>query len=75
MDAPINEKIQALYDQAIWVSGQGECMTGGVDTDRFARLIIEECVRVVRARYMGDNNREDMEVLRCVEDLKKHFGL
>lgn len=22
-------------------------------------------------RYMGDNNREDMEVLRCVEELTK----
>ena len=36
---------------------------------------IHECVKVVNSRYMGDNNREDMEVRRCVEDLKKHFGV
>jgi hypothetical protein len=24
---------------------------------------------------MGDNNREDMEVLRCVADMKKLFGV
>ena len=40
-----------------------------------ADLTIHECVKVVNSRYMGDNNREDMEVRRCVEDLKKHFGV
>ena len=40
-----------------------------------ADLIIQQCVKVVNSRYMGDNNREDMEVRRCVEDLKKHFGV
>jgi hypothetical protein len=27
----------------------------------------------VYRRYMGDNNREDLEVRRCVEELKQHF--
>ena len=26
---------------------------------------LREAAAAVRARYMGDNNREDMEVLRC----------
>ena len=43
--------------------------------EKFAELIIQECIGVVDARYMGDNNREDMEVRRCVADLKKHFGV
>jgi len=43
--------------------------------DLFAKLIVEECIDVVNKRYMGDNNREDMEVLRCVKNLKKHFGV
>ena len=38
-------------------------------------LIVRECIGVVNRRYMGDNNREDQEVRRCVEDLKKHFGV
>ena len=41
---------------------------------KFAELIVRECIGVVNKRYMGDNNREDMEVRRCVEDLKKHFA-
>ena len=40
-----------------------------------ARLIINDAIKVIKRRYMGDNNREDMEVLRCVEDLKAHFGV
>jgi hypothetical protein len=41
----------------------------------FAELIIKECVGVVEKRFMGDLNREDMEVRRCAKDLKKHFGV
>lgn len=30
---------------------------------------------ILQKRYMGDNNREDLEVLRCIADVKKHFGV
>ena len=37
--------------------------------DRFAALVAaaerEACAKVCEARYMGDNNREDMEARRC----------
>lgn len=42
---------------------------------KFAELIVAECIHVLNKRYMGDNNREDMEVRRCVEDIQKHFDL
>ena len=42
---------------------------------KFAESVVKEAIWVVSKRYMGDNNREDMEVRRCVEDLKKHFGI
>jgi hypothetical protein len=42
---------------------------------KFAELIVQEAITIVNKRYMGDNNREDMEVRRCVEDLKKNFGV
>ena len=45
------------------------------EVEKFAELIVQECIGVVNKRYMGDNNREDFEVRRCVEDLKKHFGV
>ena len=43
--------------------------------EKFAELLIQECIITVKKRYMGDNNREDMEVLRCVSELKNHFGV
>lgn len=46
-----------------------------VDTDKFAELIVQECIKVLNRRYMGDNNREDFEVRRCIDDVKKHFGV
>jgi len=41
----------------------------------FAELIVQEAIDVLQKRFMGDLNREDMEVRRCVEDVKKHFGV
>jgi len=43
--------------------------------ERFAELIVQECIDTVKKRFMGDLNREDMEIQRCIEDLKKHFGV
>lgn len=41
----------------------------------FAELIVRECISTLNKRFMGDLNREDMEVSRCIEDVKKHFGV
>ena len=69
----MNERIKELAKQATqqysptyytqeWIQG-------------FAGLIVAEAIAVVQKRFMGDLNREDMEVRRCVKDLKKHFGV
>ena len=50
-----------------------EAGLGWVDADaqleRFAALVAaaerEACAKVCESRYMGDNNREDMEARRC----------
>jgi len=31
---------------------------------------LEACAKVCDARYMGDNNREDMEARRCAEAIR-----
>jgi hypothetical protein len=41
----------------------------------FAELILKETISVLQKRFMGDLNREDMEVRRCIADVKKHFGI
>lgn len=42
--------------------------------ERFAALVAaherEQCAKVCDARYMGDNNREDMEARRCADDIR-----
>jgi hypothetical protein len=42
--------------------------------ERFEALIRaderEACAKVCDERYMGDNNREDMEVKRCAEAIR-----
>ena len=53
-----------------------ECMNlaDGLDVEKFAELVRaderEECAQVCEARYMGDNNREDMEARRCAEAIR-----
>ena len=42
--------------------------------ERFVKLVRaderEACAKVCDARYMGDNNREDMEAKRCAEAIR-----
>ena len=43
--------------------------------EKFAELIVQECIDTLSKRFMGDLNREDMEIRRCIEDVKKCFGV
>ena len=69
----MNERIRKLAEQAYELSDISN--SGELFEEKFAESIIRECIATVQKRYMGDNNREDMEVLRCVADMKKHFGV
>ena len=72
----MNERIKELIKQAtsthINEDGAGFHNFSKI---KFAELIVHDAIATVQKRYMGDHNREDMEVLRCVIDLKKHFGV
>jgi len=71
----MNERIHTLAEEAgLYCDGTPDAWDQEA-IEKFAELIVRECVGVVNKRYMGDNNREDMEVRRCVEDLKRHFGV
>ena len=71
----MNPRIQELIKQATILEDNDLFVREVFDREKFAELIVRDCVNVLNKRYMGDNNREDMEVRRCVEDLKKHFGI
>lgn len=67
------EIIRELADHADrMLVGEGDISMSAFE-EKFAELIVRECIGVVNKRFMGDLNREDMEVRRCVDDLKKHF--
>ena len=68
----MNKRIQELYKQAY---GYFSCPALDPETEKFAELIVQDCLDVLNSRFMGDLNREDMEVKRCIEDVKEHFGV
>jgi len=73
----MNERIKQLAEQAsvssLWMSGTDQ--QGNPILEKFAELIVQECIGVLNKRFMGDLNREDMEVRQCIADVKKHFGV
>jgi hypothetical protein len=72
----VNELIRELTEQAWDTTAVSPNFGHPVSfAEKLSELIIQECIETVHKRYMGDNNREDMEVLRCVSELKNHFGV
>jgi len=84
----MNERIKELaYQAGLYYYPRGTCCMDEMfprhfnvaEADeaytKFAELIVKECVTVLNNRFMGDMNREDLEVRRCVVDIKEHFGV
>lgn len=69
----MNENIKNLIENIRTdTSGRWVSVT---ELEKFAESIVWECINTVDKRFMGDLNREDLEVRRCVADLKRHFGV
>ena len=62
-----NGIVRTMPGSSVWAGLNAEL-------ERFAALIAAEereaCAKVCDARYMGDNNREDMEAKRCAETIR-----
>jgi hypothetical protein len=75
----MNERINELFEQALEEFSVGNkyatIIVPNPLKEKFADLIVDEAIAVVQRRFMGDLNREDLEVRRCVEELKLHFGV
>jgi hypothetical protein len=69
----MNERIKELAIQANVL--HTDFFDNEWEVEKFAELFMAECFGVLRKRFMGDWNREDQEVLRCIEDIRKHFGV
>ncbi|MFY8038887.1 MAG: hypothetical protein ACOVN4_04380 [Bosea sp. (in: a-proteobacteria)] len=69
------DDIIRMAREAGWEIGDDLSDGFGVRLERFAALVradeIEACAKVCEARYMGDNNREDMEARRCAAAIRE----
>jgi hypothetical protein len=88
MENKMNERIKEIAEQAGFTVARGWGLKDTVPEDvfianvcvsnemkKFGELILKETISVLQKRFMGDLNREDMEVRRCIEDVQKHFGV
>jgi hypothetical protein len=74
----MNERIKKLAEQALKHpdnDNDGLTVFDNDELKKFGELILKETISVLQKRFMGDLNREDMEVRRCIADVKKHFGV
>jgi hypothetical protein len=75
----MHARIRQLVVQSGFDTWSDTVIVDGVDITRtvenLAKFIIADAINTVEKRFMGDLNREDMEVRRCVEALKEHFGV
>ena len=61
----MNERIAKLYDQAIIIEDGGDYVCGELDPEKFAELIVRECVGIAD-EYDGVGST-------IVSRIKKHF--
>ena len=78
----MNERIKELAKQCTsWSEGSTWTSREVFDKEKFAELIVKECVnRIEQNRSSGENTdswtiTRDMAFHQMKEDLKKHFGV
>ena len=67
----MNEEIRQLADQCFMVDTQGNISANEYMIERFANLIIQECVQVLVNRNAPNVYGEHIGV----EEIKQHFGV
>ena len=77
----MNERIKQLAEQNFYYGnweGDG-IFTGQVDLEKFAELIVAECVNRVTSKANGWGDMTGFaikeSILDCANDLKQHFGV
>jgi len=67
----MNERIKELYNQC-FVELENDTPNIGFDFEKFAELIVAECINIVNSAE-GGGNQWDSAVQKISQDLKKHF--
>lgn len=67
----MNERIRELYDQCFVVL-ENDTPNTGFDVNKFAELIVRECIDIVSPYAI---RMENFDGGHPIDDLKKHFGV
>jgi hypothetical protein len=74
----MNERIKELYNQCFVVL-ENQSPNTGFDFEKFAELIVRECLNVVENLSPGYEDYRDQieDAFRrdCMEEIKHHFGV
>ena len=66
--------IQMAREAGFDFPSEGDCFDYPLEFERFYALAVakerEACAKVCDSRYMGDNNREDMEARQCAAAIR-----
>lgn len=80
--AKMNERIKQLAEQAgIYQPDRFDAINGSNQMEKFAELIIQECLDVARQRlftnYEGDSYRvaHNNAIWCSLQDIEEHFGV
>ena len=67
----MNERIRQLAEQTFYYGNwEGDGVyTGQVDLEKFAELIVNKCINVIRADYV------DLGTTAAVNNIEKYFGV
>ena len=75
----MNERIQQIAEQAGLLGPSSRVGNSHEATEKFAELIVRECIGVVENLSPGYKDYRDQieDAFRrdCVEEMKKHFGV
>ena len=71
----MNERIKELYEQSMKVvsyTDGGYTEIKALDADKFAELIVRECLNTLQNKYAPDDCLPQEAIALC---LKEHFGV
>ena len=71
----MKERIAKLYDQAIVIEDGGDYVCGELDPEKFAELIVRECVQVCADRGTHHDGLYSAWADDCSKRIGKHFGV
>jgi len=72
----MNERIKKLAKQAdVAFLFDPKAIVMTPKMEKFVELIVNDCLTVLNRRITGGWDSEDMEVRRCINDVKDHFGV